>query len=120
MTELVSYAHWAESWFRYMAAAALLKPDMLPNLAAHAAFIGVAAARFPDRLIQYDRAYRLNRNALREDWKRAEALDPEFSIYSLPRLNASTNFDSRKHEASSAPSKPKDDPPPKPLDEQYC
>ena len=86
VTELVSYAHWAERWFRYMAAAALLKPEMLPNLAAHAAFIGVAATRFPDRLIQYDRAYRLNRSALMDDWKRAEALDPEFSISSLPDL----------------------------------
>ena len=29
VTELVSYTHWAESWFRYMAAAALFKPEML-------------------------------------------------------------------------------------------
>ena len=66
-----------------MVAAALLKPEMLPNMAAHAAFIGVAAARFPDRLIQYDRAFRLNRNALSDNnWKRADVLDPEFSIFS--------------------------------------
>ena len=89
---------------------------MLPNMTYHAAFIEVVETRFPDRLIQYNRAFRLNSNVLSDDsWKRVDTLDPEFSIYSLPQINVSNP---RKHKASSAPPKPSKVF--KPVEEQYC